>query len=142
MAPPCSLLVLRRSFGAGAFACAVAVLLFGASAWLSATLPAASVQASKALFVAPVIEEVFFRGIVQDALRGRRDLLGRPWIAIVVTAACFGVAHVVSGPPAHAALVMAPAVAIGWLYERRRSIPLCIVAHSACNAIWFSLRSL
>jgi membrane protease YdiL (CAAX protease family) len=120
----------------------VAVLLFGASVWLSAALPAASVQASKALLVAPVIEEAFFRGIVQDSLRGRRDLLGRPWIAIVVTAACFGVAHIISGPPAHGALVMAPAVAIGWLYERRRSIPLCIVAHAACNAIWFSLRSL
>ena len=134
-------LALRRSFGPVAFAGATALLVLAASAWLSDVLSSASVQAAKALLIAPVIEEAFFRGVVQDGLRNRSDVLGRPSIAIAVTAACFGLAHLGSGSLAHAALVMIPAAALGWVYECRRSIPLCIALHSACNALWFSVRS-
>ena len=134
-------IALRQSLGAGALAGSTALLLLGASGWLSQTLSAASIQTIKALLIAPVIEEVFFRGVVQDGLRNRGFMAGRPSIAIVVTAVCFGLAHLGSGSLAHAALVTIPAGVLGWVYECRRSLPLCIALHSACNVLWFSVRS-
>jgi hypothetical protein len=66
-------------------------------------------QIAKSLVVAPLIEELFFRGVVQSRLRAHGGFWGRPWVAIVVTAACFGVAHLATTSIAHAAMVFAPA---------------------------------
>jgi membrane protease YdiL (CAAX protease family) len=121
---------------------AVTALVFGASNWISVSMSPPALQALKSLLIAPVIEEAFFRGVVHAGLRCRTDRLGRPWPAIALTAFGFGVAHLVSAPPTHAVAVTVPALAIGWIYERSRSIALCVVVHAACNAIWFSARSI
>ena len=89
-----------------------------------------------------MVEELFFRGVVHSRLRAQPGLLGRPWSAIGLTAACFALAHLATASAGHAALVIAPALAIGWVYERTRSIGLCIALHSAANAIWICFWSI
>jgi hypothetical protein len=133
---------IRPQLRCGLAAISVAVSVFVLTSWISFTFPLPAVQWIKWLLVAPVIEELFFRGVVHAGLRARDDLWGRPWIAISVTAACFGLAHLGAASSMHSALVVVPALAIGWAYERSRSILLCIGLHSACNAIAFILRSI
>lgn len=133
---------IRPRLFPGAAAISLAFAAFVVAAWMSSTLSLHAVQWIKWLLVAPVIEEAFFRGVVQAGLRERSDLWGRPWIAVTVTAVCFGVAHLEAASIVHSALVIAPALAIGWAYERFRSILLCVGLHSVCNAIALTLRSL
>lgn len=90
----------------------------------------------KSLVVAPVIEELFFRGVVQSGLRRSAGLRGRPWLIVGVTALLFALAHLAGTSALHAALVFGPAVFIGWVYERTRSIGACMALHSAANAVW------
>jgi len=123
-------------------AISVATSAFVFASWISYALPMHAVQWIKWLLVAPVIEELFFRGVVQAGLRARADLWGRPWIAIAVTAACFGLAHLSAASAVHSAWVVAPALVIGWAFERFRSLLLCIGLHSAFNAIGFVLRGI
>lgn len=122
--------------GAGLMAIFVAVAAYALASTVSHALTSHMVQIAKSLIVAPLIEELFFRGVVQSRLRAYGGFWGRPWVAIGVTAACFAVAHLGTMPLAHAALVFAPAFVIGWVYERTRSIGLCAALHSAANAIW------
>jgi membrane protease YdiL (CAAX protease family) len=142
MLATCSVAAPRPRLLSGAAAASIAVSVFVFAAWISQLLPPDSVHWIKWFFVAPVVEELFFRGVVHAGLRARGGLCGRPWTAIVVTACCFGLAHLGFATAAHSALVVAPGLAIGWVYERTRSIPLCIGLHSAFNAIWFGFWSL
>jgi len=123
---------------AGLTALCMTAAAYAAALTLSQTLTDQAVQIAKSLIVAPVIEELFFRGVVQSRLRARVDFWGWPWIAIAVTAGCFGFAHLATASATHAAAVIAPALVIGWVYERTRSIGLCVVLHSGANAIWFA----
>lgn len=138
----CSVAAPRPRSLLGLVAISVAVSTFVAASWISQSLPLAAVHWIKWLLVAPVIEEFFFRGVVQAGLRARGGPLGRPWIAVAVTAGCFGLAHLGFATAMHSTLVVAPALVIGWVYERSRSLPLCIGLHSAFNAFWFGIRSL
>jgi membrane protease YdiL (CAAX protease family) len=87
-----------------------------------------SVAATLAVCVmAPLLEEMLFRGIV---LRGFLQRYSR-WQAIVGSALLFGAAHLniyqfVVG------LVMG--TLLGWLYERTRSLIPCIALHAAYNS--------
>ena len=77
--------------------------------------------------LAPVLEEMLFRGLV---LRGFLERFPR-WYAIVASAILFGAAHLniyqfVVG------LVLG--VLLGWLYERTRSLLPCIALHAGYNA--------
>ena len=128
---------IRPLCGPWLIAAGFAVLVLGASAWISSSLPLVAVHWAKVLIVAPVIEEMFFRGVVQSSLRR----LGGPWVAISITAIGFGLAHLGTATTAHSVLVIAPAVGIGWVYDRSRSIPLCIALHAVCNAYWFGIWS-
>lgn len=127
---------------AGLLAIIIAAAAYAAAPVVVHALSLHAVQMAQSLIVAPVIEELFFRGVVQSRLRAAGGALGRPWIAIGITAVCFGLAHLLAGSVAHAALVIAPAVVIGWAYERTRSIGLCIALHSAANAVWIGYWSI
>ncbi len=94
----------------------------------------------KLLLIAPMIEEGFFRGVVHAGLRGRTDALGRPAVANVITALAFGAAHLWFAPWFHAVAVMLPALLIGRVYERSRSVGVCIALHCLCNAFWIVWR--
>jgi membrane protease YdiL (CAAX protease family) len=77
--------------------------------------------------MAPLLEEMLFRGIV---LRGFLLRYAR-WQAILGSALLFGAAHLniyqfVVG------LVMG--TVLGWLYERTRSLIPCIALHAAYNS--------
>lgn len=75
--------------------------------------------------LAPVFEELVFRGFVQGGLE-------KSWgsaAGIAVTAVLFTVVHGGSG----ALQVFPVAVALGLLYYRTRSLPACIAFHAAVN---------
>ena len=92
--------------------------------------------AASAIIVAPVIEEIIFRGMLQTAM-GQRGL-GR-WPTIIVTSALFAAIHV--SPTMWPALpgLFVLAVCLGYAYERTGSIWSPIVIHMVFNAINISL---
>jgi membrane protease YdiL (CAAX protease family) len=82
------------------------------------------------IVLAPLAEEAFFRGFV---FRGLRRWL-RPGWAIVVSAAVFGIAHIIP-------LIMLPIFGLGVLLasivNARKSLVPSIFAHATFNAIGF-----
>jgi membrane protease YdiL (CAAX protease family) len=88
-----------------------------------------------ALIVAPVAEELFFRGILFRALRDHNG----PSIAVAGSAGAFGVVHYVPGSPIGIVVVVTATAAMGVglavQYGRRRNLLAPLVAHVAFNAL-------
>jgi glutamate-5-semialdehyde dehydrogenase len=80
-----------------------------------------------AVIIAPVIEEVVFRGIILRGLLGR----WRPGLAIFTSAALFALMHF---NPAQAPIALIVGLVLGWVFFRTRSIGLCILGHALNNA--------
>jgi hypothetical protein len=84
--------------------------------------------------VAPVCEELLFRGFVFRSLSNWRG----PWPAAVMTGILFGLVHGLSAP----AVDLAPLALLGFLlcvvYYRTGSLYVCILLHAANNAIALS----
>lgn len=81
-----------------------------------------------AALLAPLAEELFFRGLLQTFLG---HLLRDRWRAIVVTSIVFGAIHF---PQPHAVLALAAlSVLIGYAYERTGSILPPILIHALFN---------
>lgn len=79
--------------------------------------------------LAPVAEELFFRGRLLPWLAGR---IG-PWPAISCTSLAFAVAH---GSPV-TCLVAAPiGLLLGWLRLHRRDLGACVLVHQAHNGLF------
>ena len=81
-----------------------------------------------AVVLAPLTEEILFRGVLLSALRSR-------WgtgVAIFGSSALFAGMHVspYAIPP-----VFVLALVLGWLFVRTRSLTVCIVAHSVFNGL-------
>ena len=90
---------------------------------------AGAFAANVALFalVAPVVEELTFRGLGQSLLA----FLGR-WPAIVLTGFAFGAAHGL----VEALLILVPfGIALAWLRDRTKSVYPGIVVHGLFNGI-------
>jgi membrane protease YdiL (CAAX protease family) len=100
----------------------------------SLALPTA-LQLALLVVAAPALEEVVFRGGLQEALLGRVS----PAAANACTATAFALAHGVTRSWWLAAAVVVPAVALGWLYQRERRVGPCIAAHAAMNLIWIGV---
>jgi membrane protease YdiL (CAAX protease family) len=81
--------------------------------------------------VAPVLEEVLFRGVLLKGLLRNY----RPSTAILQSAVLFGVFHF---NPAQSATATLIGLLLGWLYYRTRSVPLCIALHGMNNLLAFS----
>jgi membrane protease YdiL (CAAX protease family) len=79
-------------------------------------------------FVAPVAEEVFFRGFLQAGLENRFGT----WMAILLTALVFAVIHVFPGalPP-----IFVLGIIFGVLRAETNSVWPCILLHGASNAL-------
>lgn len=78
---------------------------------------------------APVVEELFFRGLLLGALLRR---FGRPGLAVAVAAVVFGVTHY----DVAALLGLAAfGVVLGLLVVRTRRLGPAVVAHAAFNAV-------
>ena len=80
--------------------------------------------------LAPIAEEVFFRGMLFAGLRR----WAAPWPAVLLSSVIFGITHVIP-------IVILPIAALGvllaWLVEKRRSLVPAIVAHMTFNAVGF-----
>jgi membrane protease YdiL (CAAX protease family) len=82
--------------------------------------------------VAPILEEVIYRGLIQDALR-RRGL--RPWAAIAVASVVFALMHLGSAAPHAVAAIFVLSLAFGWARERTGGLVAPITMHAAFNLL-------
>ena len=95
----------------------------------------------QSMYVA-VAEEVFFRGYVQSnilRLTGPIGFGGRTlqnWISIVLSAACFAVAHIIVQGQIISVLTFLPGLVLGWLFVRTRSLLAPILFHGLANTCY------
>jgi len=80
--------------------------------------------------VAPIAEEVYFRGFIYAGLRER---LGLGW-AVVLSAALFALAHLV---PSVVVPIFVMGLVFALLYEWTGSLWPCVALHTAVNALAF-----
>jgi membrane protease YdiL (CAAX protease family) len=80
------------------------------------------------VIVAPVTEELLFRGIILRGLLRRY----RPWIAITLSSLLFGVVHLNPWQLVSATLL---GIAFGWFYYRTGSIALSVFGHAVANGL-------
>ncbi|MHC5060787.1 MAG: lysostaphin resistance A-like protein [Planctomycetota bacterium] len=79
------------------------------------------------IIIAPVFEEMLFRGMLQTVIRG---LTKRPWEAIVITSVFFAVSH----PWTHLPALFALSCCMGYAYEKSGSLLRPIFIHILFNA--------
>lgn len=79
--------------------------------------------------LAPLLEEVLFRGAIQGVLM---RYFGRPWPAIIVSALVFGVFHWNPIQVVYATLL---GIVLGWIYYRTGSLMSVIVGHVLNNTL-------
>ena len=92
-----------------------------------------------ALVIAPIHEELFFRGILFRGVRDRYGLVP----GMLASGIGFGLIHYLDGPWQGAALLMGVmlfnGMALAWWYERRGTIVASVVAHMTFNVIGLTL---
>jgi membrane protease YdiL (CAAX protease family) len=96
--------------------------------------------------VAPMAEELFFRGFVFGALRRMRIVVGGrefgPWVAALITGLLFGLAHTGSAAPRY----LVPLGLLGFLLcllrWRTRSLYPCMALHSINNSLALGISQL
>jgi membrane protease YdiL (CAAX protease family) len=132
--------------GAALVAAVVLSVLLGAISGRDATTPeqidAQSLSAGAKVFtvlvavvVAPIAEELVFRGIIFRSLRDHRGF----WIGAVVSSLLFGLVHFVPAPWQDTVLLQCTMVftglALAAIYEWRGNVLSCIVTHMSFNTI-------
>jgi membrane protease YdiL (CAAX protease family) len=92
-----------------------------------------------AIAIAPMGEELFFRGILFRSLRDRHGFR----VAALGSGVAFGLIHYIPGPAVDALLLMIVMVftgaALAYIYERRGTIVAPIAAHVTFNVIGLAL---
>jgi len=116
-------------------------LLFGANVSPPEQIPgglsinAKLLTAFLALVLAPITEELFYRGIFYRSLRDRHGVFA----GAVVSAVLFGASHVVDAPWRDVVflqtLMVFTGVGLALIYERRANLVADIAAHMAFNVI-------
>lgn len=98
-----------------------------------------AITVSYALVIAPVGEELFFRGVLFHAVRDRHGFAA----GAVASGVAFGIVHYVPAPWQDSVLLMATmvvtGVALAWLHDRRGNLLANIAAHATFNAIGLAL---
>ena len=118
---------------------ALGALALGYLNWQPKWTPLFWIWAPVNLFFTCLSEEAFFRGFIQreltSALHGVRF---GSWLAIVVSALLFGLAHFAGGV---SYMVLAGAAGLGYaiVYHRSQSIEMSMLAHFGLNAAHFLL---
>jgi membrane protease YdiL (CAAX protease family) len=90
------------------------------------------------LAVAPVAEEVVFRGGLHEQLLRRLQAqhATAAFAANALTALAFAAAHLAVHASVMAALTAVPALLIGSVYQQHRRLAPCIALHALFNATW------
>jgi len=98
-----------------------------------------ALTAFSAAILAPIAEEIFFRGLLQSMLR---RYFGRPWVAIVVTSFLFAGVHAPNYQDLPALAIFS--VALGYNYERCGKLWPSIIMHACLNgsAIYLALNGM
>lgn len=96
--------------------------------------PAAFIILVSALVLAPLFEEVIYRGLVQSALLAHFGTAAR-WPVILAAAALFGLIH--AGAAAWHVLpgLFVLGILLGWLYERTGSLLAPVLVHMGFNVL-------
>jgi len=88
-----------------------------------------------AVVIAPIGEELFFRGVLFRTLRDRHGF----WVGAMGSAVGFGLIHFIPGSAIDAALLMLvmflTGIALCFLYERRGTIVVPLATHVTFNVI-------
>ena len=85
--------------------------------------------------LAPISEEIFFRGFFFGALRTRLTL----WPAAAISATVFGLLHLSSGDLSVVPPLIVLGLLLAWLYEYNGSLGPPIMLHMINNAIAYSV---
>ena len=87
-----------------------------------------------------LIEEVLFRGLIQNLLTER---VGNKWVALVIASLIFGLAHLnnttagyASPNWAYALMAAMAGVAYGWVWLRTGKVTASALTHMLVNLIW------
>ena len=86
-----------------------------------------------AVIMAPLIEELVFRGVLQTTLM--RLMKGRRWPAMLITAAVFSAIHAWVVPAQALLSLFVLGLVFSYVYERTGSLLTPILAHAVFNAI-------
>lgn len=89
------------------------------------------------IVVFPVLEEIVFRGLIQDSLLKVSAFRASRWgisSANVFTSIVFAAFHLVHQPPLWAAAVFFPSLVFGWAKQRYDSLSAPIALHIFYNA--------
>ncbi len=92
---------------------------------------AIAMMLASAIVIAPVTEEILFRGLAQSALRGALPMR----IVLLLSAGIFTVVHVGAAAPHTLPALFVLGLTLGWVYERSGSLVPGIVAHAGFNAV-------
>jgi membrane protease YdiL (CAAX protease family) len=79
--------------------------------------------------IAPVSEELIFRGILQSLVGAYTE---RPWLAIGTTALVFAMVH---GNPTHWPALFVLSLGLGYSYEKSNSLWRPIFMHALFNGV-------
>ena len=82
-----------------------------------------------ALLLASLHEEWFFRAYFMMRI-------GTGWYANLITSLLFALLHGLTHDIVTAALVFAPSLFYGWLYQRTRDLPLLVLLHTLSNLVF------
>ena len=85
--------------------------------------------------IAPVAEELFFRGFLFSVLAGRIGV----WLAALVTGGIFGLIHLPGAPLFGVAVLVAFGVFLCLLYWKTASLIPCMALHAFNNSISFAV---
>jgi membrane protease YdiL (CAAX protease family) len=105
------------------------IALLTAALGLLAWKPAQAPFALSALLTAALPEEWFFRAYFMDRLGG--GLRGN-----ILASLLFSLLHALTRDWITAALVFAPSLFYGWLYQRSRDLPLLVLVHALSNLLY------
>jgi membrane protease YdiL (CAAX protease family) len=91
----------------------------------------------------PIVEEIAFRGLVQELLRDyvSRRSLGPLTMANLLTSVLFAGLHFIYHAPLWAALVFFPSLVFGFFKDRTRRLLAPVILHVFYNAGYFWLFS-
>lgn len=82
-----------------------------------------------AVVVAPLVEEMLFRGLFQTMIR---SYWGRPWLSIAITSVLFATVH---QNPEHWPALFMLAMGLGYTYEKSGSLLQPIFMHALFNGV-------